>query len=330
MCRRLRSQARRTAAGLLLLAAAARADAQFPRQEPAAPASAAARLPAPPGAQLYAPGVYIDWPAARVLVDAVCLEPRQPLEFFACFPGKSHESLLLLNATAGHVYEALGLTGFERGHPPQWDADGRPAAPATGALIAVGVEWLVDGRWQSADGFDWLLDLETEQPVLPRPWVFSGSLRRSDGTLAADITGEGFALVDMPGALGSLSRRRPSMDADLWASARRGSVPAAGTPVRLVLSQPVSRAHAIVLDAFGDLRVDGAYCDPQDVIDLIGLQCRLAPANLLSIRVESTLRTDVLALQARIRSAGLADDAVRFDPATGATATSRPAPLSRP
>ncbi len=327
MNRRFLRQACRFATGLFLALTNARAFAQFPPPDAPTPASAAARLPAPDGARPYGPGVYIDWEHTRVLVDAVSLGAGPPIEFLACFPGKSHESLLLIQCSARNLYEALGLAGFEPGRPPQWDTEGRPSAPASGDLVDVQLECLVDGGLRRVDGFEWLVDLLSEQNVAPRAWVFSGSLRRSDGSLAADITGEGFALVDMPGALFSLSRRRASRDGELWAAARPGAIPAAGTPVRIVLSRAAARTHALALDQRGDLRVNGRITDVADVIDLV-VQCRrLAPAEPVSIWIESPLKTDAMALLDALRRAEIGTDALKLErPASQPSGE----PLSRP
>lgn len=241
-----------------------------------------------------------------------------PIEFLACFPGKEHESIVRLDASATHIYMALGLIGLEPGHPPQWDERRGRFGPPTGDLVDLAIEWEAAGRRQTAAGFEWMREFEFARTPIDRPWVFAGSRRLRDGTLSADRSGEGIAVVDKPDSLLALSRNHVSRDADLWVQANTAAIPPLHTPVRVVLRPAEARSHEIRVDFRGIAFVDGHYAHPEDVADLIKLARRLSPDYLQLIRLKGTLRSDQARLQRALAAAGLPPDAVRFvqcDPA---------------
>lgn len=237
---------------------------------------------------------------------------RGPLEFLACLPGKEHESIVRLDASAVHIYVALGLVGLEPGHPPQWDERRGRFGPPAGDLIDLTIEWEDEGRRRTAAGFEWLREFEFARTPIDRPWVFAGSRRLPDGTLSADRSGEGFAVVDKPDALLALSRNHVSRDAELWALAHTAGIPPLQTPVRIVLRPAKARAHEIRVDFRGAAFVDERYAHPEDVADLIKLARRLSPDYVQRIRLEGTLRSDEARLQKALVAAGVSADAWRF------------------
>ena len=164
-------------------------------ETPSPPASA------PSGPVRFQPGVMIDWHNGTVIADSRVVLRRGPLEFLACGPGKEHESILRLEASATHLYLALGMIGLTPGHPPTWDQARCEFEPPAGDLVDVRCEWYEDEQHRLADAFAWLRQAEYARTPIPRPWVFAGSLRLSDGTLAADRSGVGIALVDFPDSL---------------------------------------------------------------------------------------------------------------------------------
>ena len=119
-------------------------------------------------------------------------------------------------AAAEHVYVALGLIGLEPGHPPVWDPGTTNCRPPTGDLIDITLEWEGDGKPRVAGAYDWLREVEYARTPPARPWVFAGSVRLEDETLAAGHSGVGVALVvptfePQRRAMGrSQCRRRPA------------------------------------------------------------------------------------------------------------------------
>ena len=285
--------------------------------------------------------------AARVVLRAGALE------FLACWPGKEHESIVRCEAAAAHVYQALGLIGLVPGRPPGWDPDSDRYGEPAGDLVDISFRWSGDGRAQTADAFAWLREVEYARTPLARPWVFTGSLRLPDGTLSADATGVGIALVDFPVvqssgfageqgwtsggqswsfALLTLSRHHSSRNAELWVEANPGApgaaIPPEGTPVQIVLRpaaapggtgfQPVG---AVVLDFRGVAWVNGRYCSALDLADLVRLARRLDPDHVQTIVVRGALRSDESRLGQALLDAGVPAAAIRF---RRADPTSRP------
>jgi hypothetical protein len=279
--------------------------------QPLQPRQPASR-PAPSGARPFQRGVSIDWAQRAVYVDGHVVLRAGPIEFLACFPGKEHESIIGLDASATHVYLALGLIGLEPGHPPQWDDRRGRFGPPAGDLIDVALEWEDEDRRQTAPGFEWLREFEFARPPIDRPWVFAGSRRLQGGMLAADHNGEGIAVVDKPHSLLALSRNHVSHDAELWAHAATVEIPPLHTPVRVVLRPAEARAYEIRVDFLGEAFVNGRYAHAEDAADLIKLARRLSPDYVQRIRLEGTLRADVARLKEVFARAGVPAEALHF------------------
>jgi hypothetical protein len=268
---------------------------------------------APAGAVAFQPGVHIDWAQRRVRVDGRVVLRHGPLEFFACFAGKEHESIVRLEAAAVHVYMALGLIGLTPGRPPTWDeAQGR-FLPAEGDLVEVRVEWEEAGALRSARPGDWLMEIEYGRRPRDVPWVFAGSIRRPDDRLAADLSGAGIALVDFPDSLLSLTRGLSSRNELLWAAAEPASIPGLQTEVHVVLRAASATAHAVRIDFRGEAFVDGALAEPDDLIDLILVARRLDADYVQAIQLEGTLESDAQRWSELLARAGLPSGAIRFE-----------------
>ena len=167
----------------------------------------------------------INWTQREVHVDGHIVLRNGPIEYLACLPGKEHESIVLLDASAMHVYMALGLIGLEPGHPPEWQESTGRFKPPTGDLVDIEVEWTDDGTPRRAAAATWMRELTFGQTPIDRPWVFAGSRPLRDSTLAADHTGDGIAVVDKPDSLLALSRTHADRDAQLWAVANPDTIP---------------------------------------------------------------------------------------------------------
>ena len=277
------------------------------------PPSAATR-PSPAAGQLTAfqPGVWIDWQQREVHVQARVVLRSGALEFLACWSGKEHESIVRFEAAAGHVYQALGLIGLVPGHPPVFDSETGRVGPPAGDLVDISFRWAQDGQTHTADAFDWLQELEYGRAPLPRPWVLAGSLRLPDGTLSADATGVGIAVVDFPDSLICYSRRFSSRNSELWVVANTPAIPPEGTPVRIVLRPARPRPHRAALDFRGEMWLDGRYCSPADFADIVELSRRLDPAYVQPIIVQGTLRSDERRLRRALEAADLPAEVCRF------------------
>ena len=274
----------------------------------------------------FQPGVAIDWQRREVHITTHVVLQAGQLEFFACFGGKEHESILRFDASATHIYIAMGLIGLLPGHPPEWDPSSRRYAPPTGDLIDIAVEWQVDQRTMRADAYDWLYEVEYGRPPLPRPWVFAGSRARRDGTLSADHSGVGIALVDFPDSLVCYSRRFPSRYGELWAAVNATAVPPVGTEVKLVLRPAVARPMSVRLDHRGAAWVNGRVCTAADLVDLLQHARRLNPGYVQPIDASRALRSDQATLRRMLLDGGITDDAFRFRRPAPTSSTGSPPP----
>jgi hypothetical protein len=302
------------------MAAVAARDGQFP---PSSQPPEPGRSPPPhaANAKRFKPGVWIDWARPAVVLAGDVALREGAVEFLACFGGKEHESVFRLDASAADVFLALGLVGLDPGRPSSWDAQARRYSAPTGALVDIEVAWRVDGRIQSRGAMDCVATVEYGRAPLTRPWVFTGSQRLGDGKLAADRTGAGVALVDMPDSLLALAGSHSASSAELWVVANTPVLPEEGAEVWLTASAAAPREYDASLDFRGTLRLNGRPVSPREFSELVSLARRLAPGYRQTVRVEGALRADVESVANALRRCGVVDDALRWAPA---------APLRRP
>lgn len=268
------------------------------------PPPAPAARPEDPVRQ-FQPGVQIDWQQPAVIVAAHVVLREGPLEFFACFAGKEHESVLRLDATAGHIYMALGLIGVTPGRPPVWNEELRRYARPTGGLVDVDVRWRAGDELREASSFTWVREIDALRSPIPRPWVFSGSLPGPEGGLSADRTGVGVAVVDFPDSLITLSGGYSSDFGALWLEANTAEIPPEGTQVQLILRPARLREYSAVLDFRGTLVVNGRQSFPAELADIIRLARQLDPTYQQEISAVGALRTDQARLAAALLGAEL-------------------------
>ncbi|MFH1745431.1 MAG: YdjY domain-containing protein [Planctomycetota bacterium] len=298
---------------ILLAISSSPAGQQAPNHQTASqPTSQPSSIPA--GYKAFQPGVWINWQQNTVAIQSHVVLRRGPLEFLACGAGKEHESILRLEASATHIYMALGLIGLTPGHPPQWnERECRYDQPA-GDLVDISVQWHSAGQWHSASTFDWLNDLEYARPPIARPWIFAGSLRLADGSLASDHSGVGLALVDFPDSLLALSSGHSSSVGDLWVTANTPAIPPTNTSVLLILRTAQPRVYKVQLDFRGALYVDGRFTRIADFADLLKLARQTDPTYVQVVSVKHTLKSDVQAIRNTLKKFGVPAEAIKFRP----------------
>lgn len=267
---------------------------------------------APPGPAQFQPGVWIDWHNRAVLIQSRVVLRRGPLEFLACLAGKEHESILRLEASATHIYMALGLLGLTPGHPPAWNESTCTFEPPAGDLIEIACQWEHNGRSQTVDAFEWLCETEYARTPIPRPWVFAGSLRLPDNSLAADHSGAAFALVDFPDSLIALSGGHSSSIGELWVVANTAAIPPKGTSVQLILRPAQPRTYRVTLDFRGQAFLDKRCVTLADLANLLQLARQSDPHYVQTISTVGTLPSDVRHVSQRLAALGVPPDAVNF------------------
>jgi hypothetical protein len=211
----------------------------------------------PSGPAAYQPGVSIDWSAGQVLIAGEVVLRSGDLELFACAAGtKEHESIVRVAARPLHIYQALGLVGFEPGHPPYFDNKVKQVVPATGERLEISVRWTQDGRTQTVPIEQWMYDKQRKAAPSPIDWVFAGSVPTEDGQIFADVDGAVLCLVDFDGAIIAVGASHSPDNASLWLAANTEVIPPVATPVTLIVQAARPRL-VFEVDRFGRLRLNG-------------------------------------------------------------------------
>lgn len=285
----------------------------------AQPASQPASAPA---IKDFAPGIQIDWPNHAVRVQSRVVFREGPLELLACFPGKEHESILLISAAPTRLYQALGLVGLSPGRPAKWDEAQQTFDPPQGDLIDVTLEWQVAGQARRAPALGWVREREYARPARNRPFIFAGSLPGANGKLAAESTGVALALVDFSDSLLTLSQHFTSRNAELWAEANTTEIPPLSAEVWLVLRAAKVERPSIKLDWLGDFYLNNRFEHAPEIADAIQLWRRAGRPEPITILNEARLTSD------RARAAQ-ALQALRIEP-DWIEWIDRPSPTSKP
>jgi hypothetical protein len=211
----------------------------------------------PAGPVVYQPGVSIDWARRHVLLAGEVVLRSGDLELFACAPrSKEHESIVRVHGRPLHIYQALGLAGFEPGRPAYYDNNLKRVIPAAGQRLEIAVRWTQDGRTLTVPIEEWMFD--KRRGVVPgsMQWVFAGSVPIDDDQILADLEGTVLCVVDFDGAIIAVGSSHSSDNADLWLSANTEQIPPPATLVTLIVQAARPRL-VFHVDRFGRLRLDG-------------------------------------------------------------------------
>jgi len=159
--------------------------------------------------------------------------------------GKTHESLLATAVSPYQLNIAMLLLGARptpeiTDLPPEQLSSGtlKSAPELAGDNVDVLVSWKDGGEPRQVRAEEWIDSRSAQAPMTTGPWIYTGSaifqkrfLAQEEGSIAA--------LVTDPAAL--LNNPRPGNRDDTNWSARKGTVPAEGTPVEILfqfLSNP--------------------------------------------------------------------------------------------
>ena len=94
------------------------------------------------------------------------------IEFLACGKlGKTHESVLIVDAEPIHILTVLGALELDAGM--NLSVEGDPRKP-TGSLVEIWVEWNQDEKVVSRRARELLWNTFKEQPMQETPWIFTG------------------------------------------------------------------------------------------------------------------------------------------------------------
>jgi hypothetical protein len=225
-------------------------------------------LPAPDDLKEFAKGVLVlKGGMGVVLSGSVIIDqgPADGLEVFACLQnGKTHESVVRLNAETGPVVKAAFLTflGLSDGVGAPEDS----GLPARGTPLSVTMRWQdpdKPGSWLVTDASCLVRDRINDKPYPPLPFIYTGSRFMTveetgpggqarkierfmlDSTKSVvDIYDEGDSLLASP---------FPGSGYDKHFEVNSGLCPPVGTPIQLAF-QRLELPLTLVESPTGDLR----------------------------------------------------------------------------
>jgi hypothetical protein len=245
--------------GTQLAAAPGPADERQPASSPQAESEAAEQEQAPKTIDLGDPLVedlkglrrldpvapaWIDPKGKRVVMLAQVCRADYPLEFFATYPDRGYESVVVSGVKPSTVHAALLRLGAQPGHPVRFDPD---FVPPTGTEIAIEVRWKdKDGKQHSAAAQQWVRNIQTKK-ALDVNWVFAGSGFWRDETTGQNHYladgGDFISVLNLPSATLDLPiRSYSSLEARLFEGFVE-HLPPEGTPLTLILTPKLKPAN---------------------------------------------------------------------------------------
>ncbi len=186
--------------------------------------------------------VWIDKKNKEVILIGTVCRANYPLEFFATYPDRGYESVVVIYTKPSIVHAALLALGAKPGKPVQYDPK---FIPPSGTEVEIDVSWMdQNGKRQKARAQDWIRDIKTKKQ-LDVNWVFAGSLFWEDKT-----TGEKSYLADRGDFISVLNLPTALLDVPIESASAIESrlfegfterLPAPGTPVTLILKPKLEK-----------------------------------------------------------------------------------------
>jgi hypothetical protein len=180
--------------------------------------------------------VWIDKTGKQVvLIGSVC-NAGYPLEFFATYPDRAYESVVVVYTRPSVVHAALLRLGAEPGKPAQFQP--KFVLPS-GPKVEIEVRWKdKDGKLQKARAQDWIRDIKTKKPM-DVDWVFAGSVFWKDPKTGVESyladRGEFICVLNLPTALLDVPIESASGLESRLFEGNTDRLPPEGTPVTLIL-----------------------------------------------------------------------------------------------
>ena len=98
------------------------------------------------------------------------------VEYLVCgHNGKEYESIVVVNATAKEIYEALEKLDVAVGTPPGYDEEKDEPTPPTGTEFIISVEWKDGDKTKKVRAEELVLNVKTKKPMRQVAWIYSGS-----------------------------------------------------------------------------------------------------------------------------------------------------------
>ena len=152
------------------------------------------------------------------------------IEFFACGKlGKTHESILIVDAEPIYILTALGVLDFTPGM--DLSVEGDPRIP-TGTPVDLWVEWNQGDEVVSRRARELVWNAFTEQPMRETPWVFTGG-RLKNNQFTAQLFHNIVAVYRDPDSL--FNHPLPTGTDDRTYRVNTDVIPPKGTKIKLII-----------------------------------------------------------------------------------------------
>ncbi|MDE0424835.1 MAG: acylphosphatase [Candidatus Poribacteria bacterium] len=101
---------------------------------------------------------------------------RGAVEYLICGrDGKEYESIIIVDATAKEIYDALSKLGVEVGTPPGYDEEKDAPTSPTGTAFIMSVAWKDGDEMKKVRAEELILNVKTKKPLQQVAWIYSGS-----------------------------------------------------------------------------------------------------------------------------------------------------------
>lgn len=101
---------------------------------------------------------------------------RGAVEFLICGKnGKEYESIVVVQATAKEIREAMNKLGVKPGNPVGLDMETEKMLTAKGPTVIIHVEWQVGDETKKVRGEDLLYNVKTKKSMKHVAWLYTGS-----------------------------------------------------------------------------------------------------------------------------------------------------------
>lgn len=98
------------------------------------------------------------------------------VEYLVCGRnGKEYESIIVVDATAKEIYDALGKLDVQVGEPPGYDEEKDEPTPPKGTAVLIYAEWESGGETKKVRAEEFVFNVKTQKPMSHTTWIYSGS-----------------------------------------------------------------------------------------------------------------------------------------------------------
>ena len=98
------------------------------------------------------------------------------VEYLVCGRnGKEYESIIVVDATAKEIYDALGKLDVQVGEPPGYDEEKDEPTSPKGTAVLIYAEWKSGGETKKIRAEELVFNVKTQKPMQNVAWIYSGS-----------------------------------------------------------------------------------------------------------------------------------------------------------